>query len=61
MKTWIKTNFQKIALSFAVITGGIGLTLGAIAYNQTNNYKSFLNWDYTVTWGGNYMRTSKRW
>lgn len=51
MKTWIKTNFQKIALSFAVIIGVTGLILGVMAYNQTNNYKSFLNWDYTVTWG----------
>ncbi len=28
------------------------LIIGSQAYNQTNNYKSFLNYDYTVTWGG---------
>ncbi|WJG71122.1 hypothetical protein [Spiroplasma ixodetis] len=65
MKTWIKTNLSKITLALALTgatTGTIGLIIGSIAHNQTNGYQSFLNWDYTVTWGGgNYMRASKRW
>lgn len=63
MKAWIKINLSKITLALAglsFILATTGLVLGSQAYNQTNNYKSFLNYDYTVTWGGNYMVTQKR-
>lgn len=55
MKAWIKINLSKITLALAglsFILATTGLVLGSQAYNQTNNYKSFLNYDYTVTWGG---------
>ncbi|WP_339042319.1 hypothetical protein [Spiroplasma endosymbiont of Apeira syringaria] len=57
MKTWIKANFQKIALSFAVITGVTGLVLGAVAHHKTSELTYYLDHDYKAQWGGNYMRT----
>ncbi|WDA54788.1 MAG: hypothetical protein PPFGHCPK_01258 [Spiroplasma endosymbiont of Drosophila atripex] len=52
MKTWIKTNFQKIALSFAVITGVTSLILGIASYNKTNQLTYFFDYDHEAHWGG---------
>ncbi|WJG69966.1 hypothetical protein [Spiroplasma ixodetis] len=57
MKTWIKTNFQKIALSFAVITGSIGLILGSVTYYQNNGLPKYLDHYYEEHRGGNYLGT----
>ncbi|WP_342219111.1 hypothetical protein [Spiroplasma endosymbiont of Amphimallon solstitiale] len=60
MKTWIKTNFQKIALSFAVITGSTGLILGAVAYYQTNGLTKYLDHFYEEHRGGAIIWEHKR-
>ncbi|WP_338959597.1 MULTISPECIES: hypothetical protein [unclassified Spiroplasma] len=51
MKTWIKTNFQKISLSFAVITGVTGLILGIVSYNKNNQLTYFYDYDHEAHWG----------
>ncbi|WP_339046505.1 hypothetical protein [Spiroplasma endosymbiont of Colias croceus] len=54
MKTWIKTNLNKITLALALtgaISGVTGLIIGSVAQNKTNNISYFLNPNYTVTWG----------
>lgn len=43
MKIWIKTNLNKLILAFAVITGSIGLILGAVAYYQPNGLWKYLD------------------
>lgn len=52
IKKWIKRNFQKIVLLFAVITGVTGLILGIVANNKRDNLQHFLDHDYSVHWGG---------
>ncbi|WP_286642319.1 hypothetical protein [Spiroplasma ixodetis] len=64
MKKWIKTNLSKITLALALTgatTGTIGLIVGSVAQNKTNNISYFLNPNYTVTWGGNYMVRKNKW
>ncbi|WP_458257685.1 hypothetical protein [Spiroplasma endosymbiont of Dactylopius coccus] len=44
MKTWIKTNLNKITLALALTgatTGTIGLIIGSIAHHKTNDLTYF--------------------
>ncbi|MBP1527585.1 MAG: hypothetical protein H9Q66_06680 [Spiroplasma ixodetis] len=55
MKTWIKTNLNKITLALALtgaISGVTGLTIGSLAHHKTNDLQYYLGHQYNVYWGG---------
>ncbi|WP_458258570.1 hypothetical protein [Spiroplasma endosymbiont of Dactylopius coccus] len=62
MKTWIKTNLNKITLALALTgatTGTIGLIIGSIAHHKTNDLTYFRPW-LQCALGGFYLRKSKK-
>ncbi|WP_458258023.1 hypothetical protein [Spiroplasma endosymbiont of Dactylopius coccus] len=66
MKTWIKTNLNKITLALALtgaISGVTGLTIGSLAHHKTNDLQYYLGHQYNVYWGvwNNYMVAQNKW
>lgn len=52
--SWFNKNFKKIVFSLATIgavTGTIGMVLGSVSVNKTNELSYYLDRDYTAVWG----------